>query len=87
MLRDKGLKPTVFTRTQRRLLCALQGRAGQVVPYQALAARVWPEVEHDGALQDCMRQTAWSINEQLRDEGEPGRILAERGVGYAWVGR
>lgn len=75
----------MFTRKQRRLLSALQGRAGQVVPYARLAARVWPEVEHDAALQHCMRVTAWAINDVLRDLGEPGRILAERGVGYAWV--
>lgn len=77
----------MFTRTQRRLMRALEASAGQVVPYADLAARVWPEVEHDAALQRCMRTTAWAINEQLRDEGEPGRILAERGVGYAWVGQ
>ena len=77
----------MFTRTQRRLLRVLQASPGQGVPYGDLAARVWPEVAHDAALQDCMRQTAWSINEMLRDDGDPGRILSERGVGYAWVGQ
>jgi DNA-binding response OmpR family regulator len=77
----------MFTGKQRRLLTALRATAGQVVPYQALAAQVWPDAEYNAALQHCMRVTAAAVNEALRDDGEPGRILAERGIGYAWVGR